>query len=74
MNVIYLLLACIIGFFIGIFFFALCCNSLIFGTLKTAYDDDGPYLFLDMDKRPEDIQKRSYVIFKVDHGDLLSQK
>lgn len=66
MNIVYLLL----GFFIGVFFFALCCSSLIYGTLKIAYDDGQPYLFLDLDKHPDDILKRKFVIFKVNKVDI----
>ena len=58
----------LLGIFIGVFMMALGANKALFGTLKTAYDEDGnnPYLFLDMDKEPEEIFSHNYVIFKVD--------
>ena len=39
---------------------------LTFGTLKMLYDGDEPYLFLDLDRYPQDIAKYKIVILKVD--------
>lgn len=65
MNILYVIIYVIIGFIMGWFSLAFACQTLIFGTLKTAYDGDEPYLFLDMDKRPEELAKRKLVIFRV---------
>ena len=66
LYVIYLVGGVLIGIACGIFISAVGMVNMIFGTLKTAYDDGEPYLFLDMDKHPEEILKHKFVVFRVD--------
>ena len=58
-----------VGFFIGWTICSIVFGSYIvdrtFGTIKMMESDDGdPYLYLDMDKRPEGIFDRRFVVFK----------
>lgn len=66
LYIIFLICGFVIGTMVSLFVFLLYRNDKTFGTLKTAYDDGEPYLFLDMDKSPEDIAAHKYVIFKVE--------
>lgn len=65
LHIIYLIGGFLLGIVPGMFLFALCVVKTSFGTLKTAYDDGQPYLFLDLDRNPEEILKHNYVVFKV---------
>lgn len=58
--------ALILGFIIGALDVCFWMARRIFGTIKWAQSEDGPYLFLDMDKRPEEMVGHKYVIFKAD--------
>ena len=40
------------------------------GTLRPVYDEDGMYLFLDLDVEPTVIMKDKYAIFKVNPDDI----
>lgn len=72
-NIAYLVLGLAVGIFIGIFMFGLGITRLIGGTLKSAENDDGdPYLFLDLDRHPDDIMNGNYAIFRVDHSRIKS--
>lgn len=53
------------GFIFGLFFMAYAMVINTFGTIKSMDSEDGPYLYLDLDKRPEEMAKRSFVVFKV---------
>lgn len=70
---VYLILSAIVIFIFGIFagfiLSAKYMNDRDFGTIKWAQSEDGPYLFLDMDRRPEEMQKYKYVVFKTDLRD-----
>lgn len=70
-NIAYLVLGLAVGILIGMFLFAFGFVNMIGGTLKSAENDDGdPYLFLDLDRHPNDILSRKYAVFKVDHGKI----
>lgn len=56
----------IIGIFTGTVMVRHHYNKRAFGTLKWAQSEDGPYLFLDMDRPPENMPKHSFVVFKTD--------
>lgn len=56
----------IFGIIIGIVISGKYMDDRDFGTIKWVQSEDGPYLFLDMDKRPEEMQKYKYVVFKTD--------
>ena len=57
----------IVAFCFGVFATALVMKERKFGTLKMMESDDGdPYLYLDMDRRPELIGKYKFVVFLVD--------
>lgn len=66
LYIIYMIAGILIGLPIGFIIFGSTMAKLIFGTLKTAYDNGEPYLFLDMDKHPDEILKHKYVLFRVD--------
>ena len=57
----------IVAFCFGVFATALVMKERKFGTVKMMESDDGdPYLYLDMDRRPELIGKYKFVVFLVD--------
>lgn len=56
----------ILGLIIGVVIGSNYVKRRVFGTIKWAWSEDGPYLFLDMDRRPEDMQGCQYVVFKTD--------
>ena len=59
----YLYVVCLLlGWFVGLIMFAGCLSSMVFGTIKV---DDGGSLYVDMDRNPEKIKERKYVVFKV---------
>lgn len=72
-NIAYLVLGLAVGILIGMFLFAFGFVGMVGGTLKSADNDDGdPYLFLDLDRHPNDILRRNYAVFKVDHDKIRS--
>lgn len=64
---IYFIVGIVLGFIIGSIFFASgFIKTYLAGELKSIPGDEGkPYLFLDLDKRPDDIAKYRYVLFRV---------
>lgn len=58
--------ALILGFIIGVLDVCFFIIRRTFGTIKWAQSEDGPYLFLDMDKQPEEMVGCKYVVFKTD--------
>ena len=56
----------IAGFIVGGLVTSYGVIALTFGTIKSMDSEDGPYLYLDLDKRPEEMAKHSIVVFKVD--------
>lgn len=61
--------ALILGFIIGALDVCAWVVRRTFGTIKWAQSEDGPYLFLDMDKRPEEMVGCKFVVFKTDLRD-----
>jgi hypothetical protein len=60
----------LIGLPIGMFVFGSAMSRLIFGTIKWVREEgEDPYLFLDMDKRPELMADHKYVLFRTDLKD-----
>lgn len=55
----------IVGFIVGVLVSSAGAVALTFGTIKSMDSEDGPYLYLDLDKRPEEMAKHSFVVFKV---------
>ena len=67
MFIILAIVIAIVAFCFGVFATAMVMKERHFGTLKMMESDDGdPYLYLDMDKRPELIGKYKFVVFLVD--------
>ena len=64
--IIYLIAGIAIGLSVGIFISAAALVRMNAGMLKTMYDDDEPYLFLDLDKYPEEIVEHKFVVFRVE--------
>lgn len=62
-----LVIGLIVGIFIGLLSTSWRMANRIFGTIKSTESDDGdgPYLYLDLDKRPEEMTKYQFVVFKV---------
>lgn len=58
----------VIGFIFGMIMCAFVDRERTFGTIKWVKpeDEDKPYLFLDMDKKPELMVGHKYVVFKTD--------
>ena len=48
-------------------------HSRTYGTLKQAHDDGETYLFLELDKPPEDIKQHKRVVFMVSKNDITTQ-
>ena len=67
---VYLILSAVIififGMFVGTVIGVKYMTKKSFGTIKWAWSEDGPYLFLDMDRKPEEMQGCQYVVFKTD--------
>lgn len=67
-----LILGCIIGAWVEAF---LCGYNYYAGMLKKMESDEGdPYLYLDLDKHPNEIGNHRYVLFKVDFYKPKTQK
>lgn len=67
LHFMYIIIGILIGLPIGMFVFGSTMARLIFGTIKWVKDDNGnPYLFLDMDRRPELMADHKYVLFRTD--------
>ena len=63
----------ILGFIIGAVVVISLDYNKLFGTIKMADSDDGPYLFLDLDKQPKEMSKYKFVWFRVDVKKISSQ-
>lgn len=60
----------VIGFIFGIIMCAFVDRERTFGTIKWAREEgEDPYLFLDMDKKPELMVDHKYVLFRTDLKD-----
>ena len=66
LYLVYLIAGIFIGIITNTFIFSMYIQSITYGQLIMKEDEDGgdPYLFLDLDKRPETIVDRKYVVFK----------
>ena len=62
-----LVIGLIVSIFIGLLSTSWRMANRIFGTIKSTETDDGdgPYLYLDLDKRPELMADHKFVVFKV---------
>lgn len=60
-----LVIGLIVGVFIGLLSTSWRMANRIFGTIKSMDSEDGPYLYLDLDKRPELMANHKFVVFKV---------
>lgn len=70
LYIIYMAAGVLIGLPIGMFVFGSAMSRLIFGTIKWVREEgEDPYLFLDMDKRPELMADHKYVLFRTDLKD-----
>lgn len=72
MEVLFLL----IGVLLGVGITALIRRARLVGTLRvdTSDPDDGPYMFLELEKGVGDISSRRYVLLKVNLNSYLSHK
>lgn len=66
--------ALVLGFIFGVIYVCVWMVRRTFGTIKWAKSEDGPYLFLDMDKRPEEMVGHAFVVFKTDLKDGSQNK
>lgn len=65
LYIIYLLAGVFIGVIVTVLIVMFRLGRLVFGYLKFQENDDGdPYLFLDLDRRPEEMLKHKYVLFR----------
>lgn len=70
LYIIYMVAGVLIGIPIGMWIFGSAMSRLIFGTIKWVREEgEDPYLFLDMDKRPELMVDHKYVLFRTDLKD-----
>lgn len=69
------LVAGIIGFILGLFCMAYGIAIKIVGTIRVdSSNEDGPYLFLELDKPLSDVLTQKYVVVNVDTSSYISQK
>lgn len=69
------LVAGIIGFILGLFFMAYGIAIKIVGTIRVdSSNEDGPYLFLELDKPLSDVLTQKYVVVNVDASSYIPQK
>lgn len=64
----------IVGVFIGVFSSIIAVTDKTFGTLRSKNSEDGPYLYLDLDKEPELMAHQKIVVFRVDMEDPTPQE
>ncbi len=69
------LVAGIIGFILGLFFMAYGNVLKIVGTIRVdSSNEDGPYLFLELDKPLSDVLTQKYVVVNIDTSSFIPQK
>ena len=72
---VWLIVGLIIGFILGLFFMAFEFANKIVGTLRVdSSNEDGPYLFLELDKSLLQVTTQKYVAMKVDIRNYIPQK
>ena len=60
----------VIGLIVGLILAAVADEKRTFGTIKWVKPDgEDPYLFLDMDRKPDLMKEHKYVMFKTDLRD-----
>ena len=66
----------VIGLLIGIIATTLFIRLRSVGTLRIDRSDpeDGPYLFLELTSRPEEVAKKAYITLRVDLESYISHK
>lgn len=70
-----IIISLVVGFFGGIVLTKIFSKPEIMGTLRMYQDeDDGPYLFLELDAEPQTIMNRKEATFKVNPDDYVSRK
>ena len=72
----YLTLAIGLGSLIGGIAFYIIIDSLYVGQLRVDHSDpyDGPYLFLELQKNIDTIERKKYVILRVKKDNLVTRK
>lgn len=73
LYIIYLIIGVAIGVIIMVAVNAFIISGMTYGTIRQARDDGETYLFLELDRPPEDIKRRKRVVFKVNPNDYNSQ-
>lgn len=69
------LVAGVIGFILGLFFMAYGIIIKIVGTIRVdSSNEDGPYLFLELDKPLSDVLTQKHVVVNVDTSSYIPQK
>lgn len=72
---VWLIVGLIIGFILGLFFMAFGFASKIVGTLRVdSSNEDGPYLFLELDKSLPQVTSQKYAAIRVNTRSYISQK
>ena len=66
--------ALVLGFIFGAIYVCAWMARRTFGTLKWAQSEDGPYLFLDMDRKPEEMVNMPLVVFRTDLKDTQNKQ
>ena len=74
LYIIYLIGGILIGLMVATFVWVNYIHYMTFGTLLQAHDDGETYLFLDLDKPPEEIHKYKQVVLRVSPKDINTQK
>lgn len=65
----------VIGFILGLFFMAYGMVVKTVGTIRVdSSNEDGPYLFLELDKPLSDVLAQKYVVVDVDTRSYIPQK
>lgn len=69
------LVAGVIGFILGLFIMAYGIAIKIVGTIRVdSSNEDGPYLFLELDKPLSDVLTQKHVVVNVDTSSYIPQK
>lgn len=70
-----MLITFILGLLAGIIFSMLLLHSKSVGNLRIDDSDpDGPYMFLELSKHPNEIRRKKYVTFRVKAENFISHK
>lgn len=69
MVAVWILIGIVIGFIIGAVVVTIFDASRMFGTVVVVNSDEGPYMFLELDKQPGDMANKKFVCFRVKFKD-----